>query len=207
MPLVRGVFHHLEQVVVCRSRIMPRKPFHIRDIVRLAPADKVDGAADAQVLKRIAKFRVRFFYKRLLVFFVEHQKFLGKLEHMNIFSQKPHAKAVECRNVARIVALQHGADSFFHLEGGLVRKSRTQDVRRRNSELLGQVQVTVRERPGLAGTRPRNHADIAFGHLYSEPLFVIEPVRDCRNRSICQVKITHHNLYIAVYPKIIKSIM
>ena len=186
---------------------MPRKPFHIRDIVRLAPADKVDGTTDAQILERIAEFNVGLFHQRLLVFFVENKELLWELEHMDIFAQKPHAKTVKCRNITRIVPFQHGADSFFHLEGGLVRKSRTQDVRRRNSKLLGQVQVTVRERPGLAGTRPRNHADIAFGHLYSEPLFVIEPVRDCRNRSICQVKITHHNLYIAVYPKIIKSIM
>ena len=93
---------------------------------------------------------------------------------MDFFTQKAHAKAVERRNVAAVVSAQNRADSLFHFGSRLVRKRHAKDVRRRNSHFLHEIQVTVRQRPRLAGTRASHHAHVAFGRLDRLQLFLVQ---------------------------------
>ena len=69
---------------------------------------------------------------------------------MDFFAQELHAKAVERRNVAAVVAAQNRADALFHFGSSLVRERHAENVRRRNAHLLHEIQIAVRERPGLA---------------------------------------------------------
>ena len=112
--------------------------------------------------------------KGLLVVFVQNHEFFRVIQHMDFFAQKAHAKAVERRNVAAVVAAQHRANALFHFVRGLVGKRDAQNVRRRNSHLLHQIQVTLGQRPGFTGPSPCHHAHKALGGFHRFPLFQIQ---------------------------------
>ena len=127
-----------------------RKQRHVPNIIRLAATHKIKDTADFQVLEREPQIRIRLAQKRLLVILVQNHEFLRVIQHMDFFSQELHAKAVERRNVAAVVAAQNRADALFHFGSSLVRERHAENVRRRNAHLLHEIQIAVRERPGLA---------------------------------------------------------
>ena len=139
-----------------------RKQRHIPNIIRLAPTYKIKDTADFQILEREPQIRIRLAQKRLLVVLVQNHEFLRVIQHVDFFAQELHAKAVERRNVATIIAAQNRSDALFHFGSRLVRERHTENIRRRNAHFLHEIQIAMRQRPSFTRPRPSHHAHVAL---------------------------------------------
>ena len=141
----------------------------------LADFDHIPRFGEGHVMQRQSAFLIDDLQHRVDVGVVQHQKTFRVLQRMAVFLQNGHAKTVKRTDVARVAVAGETADALLHLVGGFVGERDAQDMGRQDAHLVDEIGKPAGQRPGLARSRPRDHADIPFRSRDSLPLRRVEP--------------------------------
>ena len=150
----------------------------IRPSLELQDLYHVPRLGKCHIAQRQPSLLINNLQHRVNVGIVQHEKALGILHRMAVLLQHSDAESVEGVDISRIIVPGQVVDSLAHLVGGFICEGYAQDISRQNPDLVHQIRKAPRERPGLAGTRARNHADNSLRRRDRLPLSLVESLQN-----------------------------
>ena len=155
----------------CRLQVLlmqrvERHPDHVlivfRALEKLLDLDHVARGGEGHVPQRKSPLLINDAQHRVDIRVVQHKKTLRVLHGVAVLLQDGDAEAVKSVDIAGVVVAGQVMDALAHLVGSLVGKGHAEDVGRQDAQLVDQIGKAVRQRPGLARARARDHAHEAL---------------------------------------------
>ena len=152
-------------------------PVILRFLEQLADFDHIPRRPEGHIPEAEAPLLIDHLQHGVNVCVVQYQKALWIPHHVAVLLEHGDAEAVKGVNVARVVVPGQPMDALTHLRGRLVGEGHAQDIPRQDTQLIDQERKPMGQGAGLAGARPGDHPNKAFGRRDRLPLRLIQPLQ------------------------------
>ena len=152
-------------------------PVILRFLEQLADFDHIPRRPEGHIPKAEAPLLIDHLQHGVNVCVVQYQKALWIPHRMAVLLEHGDAEAVKGVNVARVVVPGQPMDALTHLRSRLVGEGHAQDIPRQDTQLIDQERKPMGQGAGLAGARPGDHPNKAFGRRDRLPLRLIQPLQ------------------------------
>ena len=157
---------HLGRLEILLMQLIDRERDHVEEVARLRETlshlKHISCTREGLIPEREPPLLIDDLQHLIDVAVIEHHKALRIADRMAVLLQDVHTETMEGADIARVVITRQLMDPLPHLVGCLVREGHTEDVPRQHPELRHEIRETMRQRPRLPGSRPRDHTHEAL---------------------------------------------